>query len=189
MPALTPSPAPAADSRHRRRRAVERPVEPAERDERRADRALRVDDDLAEVDATGRGRCGQSTTDTTTLAAVTSSRLQASGRSRSRVASYCSWCRRVRRATNRSMVQPHQAEQPQFLAGGRIDGEPVRVVGVALRAPHFVGVAIAPDRALAQQPVRREPRAGQHERRPPRRSRRARRRRRGRRSCRPARRR
>ena len=39
-----------------------------------------------------------------------------------------------------------QSEQPQLLARRRIDGEPVGVIGVALGAAHFVGVAVAPDR-------------------------------------------
>ena len=60
-----------------------------------------------------------------------------------------------------------QAEQPQLLAGRRIDRQPIRIVGVALRAADLVGVAVVPDRALAQQPVRRQPAAGEHERRPP----------------------
>ena len=61
-----------------------------------------------------------------------------------------------------------QSEQPQLLARRRIHGEPVGVVGVALRAAHLIRVAVAPDRALAQQPMRRQPRAAEHDRRPPR---------------------
>ena len=61
-----------------------------------------------------------------------------------------------------------EAEQPQLLAGGRVHRQPVGVVGVPLRAAHFLGVAVAPDRALAQKPVRRQPRAREHDRRPPR---------------------
>ena len=61
-----------------------------------------------------------------------------------------------------------EAEQPQLLARGRVHRQPVGVVGIALRAAHFFGVAVAPDRALAQQPVRRQPRAREHDRRPPR---------------------
>ena len=104
---------------------------------------------------------------TARLAAAVKSTHQTSGRSRSRVASYCSWCSRVRVATNRAIVQSDQAEQPQLLAGRRVDGEPVGIVGDALRAAHLVGVAIEPDRALAQQPMRRQPRRRQHQRRPP----------------------
>jgi hypothetical protein len=61
-----------------------------------------------------------------------------------------------------------EAEQPQFLAGGWIHGQVERVVGVALRAADFFGVAILPDSALAKEPVRRQPRAPQDDRRPPR---------------------
>ena len=41
-------------------------------------------------------------------------------------------------------------------------------IGVPLRLPHLFGIAIAPNTALAQQPVRRQPGARQYERRPPR---------------------
>jgi hypothetical protein len=60
-----------------------------------------------------------------------------------------------------------EAEQAQLLARRRIDREPVRVIGVALRRAHLGRVAIEPDTALAQQPVRRHPGAGEHERGPP----------------------
>ncbi len=75
---------------------------------------------------------------------------------------------KARAAGDEAIDRPaDQTEQPQLLAGGRIDREPIRVVGVALRAAHFVGVAVAPDPALAQQPVRRQPGAAEHDRRPP----------------------
>ena len=83
------------------------------------------------------------------------------GRSRSRVASYCSWCRRVRRAIKRSMIQSARPNSRSSLLAGEIHGEAVGIVGVALRAADFVGVAIAPDAALAKQPVRRQPRAAE----------------------------
>ena len=146
------------DGGDRRGGAVQRPVEPAERDERRADGALRVDDELAEVEAARRRAAAASDQNTTTLAAVTSSRLQQRPLAQAR-------------GVVLKLVQPRapgdeafdgpadQPEQPQLFARRRIDGEAVGVVGVALGAAHFVGVAIAPDRALAQQPVRRQPRA------------------------------
>jgi hypothetical protein len=61
-----------------------------------------------------------------------------------------------------------QAEQAQLLGRGRIHGQAVGVFGVALGPAHLVRVAVVPDRALAQQPVRGEPGSGQHHRRPPR---------------------
>ena len=129
-----------------------------------------------------RGRCGRrrrrwpATRTRRRWRATTSSRLQSTGRSRSRVASYCSSCRR-RAARDEAVDRPAgEAEQPQLLAGRRIDGEPVGVVGVALRAAHLVGVAVAPDRALAQQPVRGQPGAARARAAPTTRSRRARRR-------------
>ena len=62
----------------------------------------------------------------------------------------------------------NDAEQAHFLGGRRVNGEPKGVVGVALRTPHLVRVAVAPDPALTQQPVGCEPRASQDEGRPPR---------------------
>ena len=107
-----------ANRRNRRRGAVERPIEPAERDERRADGALRVDDELARS-MRPPAAADASAQNTTTLAAVTISRLHASGVSRSRVASYWSWWSRVRRATNRSIVQPTSPNsRSSLLAGG-----------------------------------------------------------------------
>ena len=99
----------------------------------------------AESRARRRRRRSPSDQKTTTLAPTTSSRLQSTGCSRSRVASYCSSCRRVRRATKRSIVQPARPNSRSSLAGRRIDGEAVGVVGVALRGAHLVGVAVAPD--------------------------------------------
>jgi len=61
-----------------------------------------------------------------------------------------------------------EAEQAQLLARRRVHGQAVGVLGVALRAAHLVRVAVAPDRALAQQPVRGQPGAREHDRRPPR---------------------
>ena len=60
-----------------------------------------------------------------------------------------------------------QSEQSQLLGGGRVDGEAVSVVGVALGLAHLLGIAVAPDAALAQQPVGAEPRAHEQDRRPP----------------------
>ena len=60
-----------------------------------------------------------------------------------------------------------EAEQTKLFAGRRIHGEPECILGVALRGADDVGVAIAPDRALAQQPVRNDPRAAENDRRPP----------------------
>ena len=105
---------------------------------------------------------------TATLAPTTSSRLHSTGFSRSRVASYCSACRRVRRVDETIDRPVGEAEEPQLLRGGRIDRHPEGVVGVALRGAHDVGVAVPPDRALAQQPVRGQPRPAQDDRGPPR---------------------
>jgi hypothetical protein len=61
-----------------------------------------------------------------------------------------------------------RAEQAQLLARRWIDGEPVGVVGVPLRSADFGILAVAPDAALAQQPMRGQPGAGQQQRSPPR---------------------
>ena len=56
---------------------------------------------------------------TPTFAEITRSMLHTSGRSRRRVAAYCSSCRRVRRAMKRSMVQPARPKRrSSLLAGG-----------------------------------------------------------------------
>ena len=60
-----------------------------------------------------------------------------------------------------------QAEQPQLLGRRRVDGQPVGVVGVALGRPDLLGGPVAPDRALAQQPVGGQPGPAQQQRRPP----------------------
>ena len=151
----------------RRGRSVERPAESAERDHRHADGALHVDDGLAETDAAGGGGARQQpehqdvrgddeehAPDDRTLA-----------QSRGRVLKLV----QARAPGDETVDRPAgEAEQPQLLARGRIHRQPVGVVGVALRAAHLLGVAVAPDRALAQQPVRRQPRAREHDRRPPR---------------------
>lgn len=61
-----------------------------------------------------------------------------------------------------------KAEQTQFLTCRRIDCQPVSILGVPLRAAHFIGIAIAPDRAFAQKPMRGQPRAREQGGRPPR---------------------
>ena len=103
---------------------------------------------------------------TTRLAATTSSRLQKTGRSRSRVACQRRSASRRRRGAEAFDDPVGQSEEPQLLGGRRIDGQPVGVVGMALGVADFFGVAVAPDGTLAQQPVRGEPRAAST-RRPP----------------------
>ena len=74
-----------------------------------------------------------------------------------------------RPARDEALERPaRESEEPQLLARGRIDGEPERIVGIALRRANFRCVAIQPDRTLTQQPMRREPRTAEHDRCPPR---------------------
>ena len=74
----------------------------------------------------------------------------------------------ARRDVKRSITQSESPNSRTSLAAGGVDREPVRVLGVALRGAHLVGVAVLPHRALAQEVVRRDPRADEHGRRPPR---------------------
>ena len=60
-----------------------------------------------------------------------------------------------------------EPEQAHLLGGRRVDGEAVRVVGVALGAHHLRRAALEPDRALAQHPVGRRPGQHEHDRLPP----------------------
>ena len=60
-----------------------------------------------------------SSQNTSTFAETTRSMLQITGRSRNRVAAYCSSCKRVRLATKRSIVQPARPNsRSSLLAGG-----------------------------------------------------------------------
>jgi hypothetical protein len=61
-----------------------------------------------------------------------------------------------------------ETEEPQLLARGRIDGQAIQIVGIALGAADGVSVTVKPDRALAQKVVGRQPAAREDERRPPR---------------------
>ena len=79
-----------------------------------------------------------------------------------------------------------QPEEPQLLGRVRLDRQAVGVFGMALGPADFLGVPVAPHAALAQQPVRGQPGAGQHDRRPPRIAGEHHARRPGRRSSRPA---
>ena len=79
-----------------------------------------------------------------------------------------------------------EPEEPQLLGRVRLDRQAVGVFGVALGPADFLGVPVAPHAALAQQPVRGQPRAGQHRAAPTTHSRRARRPRPGPRSSRPS---
>ena len=183
---------PSAEPQHRgdrRRGPVERPVEPAERDHRRADRGLGVGDDLAELDPAGRRPRGQRPEHAARSPPTTSTTQPSTDRSRSRVASYCSWCSRCG-ALDEAVEHPvGEAEQPELLGGRRVDREPVGVLGVPLRRPHLArccGPARPRSRAAASAWPARRRRARAA---PTRRTRTAPRRRPARRASRPARRR
>ena len=154
------------DRRRRRGGAVERPVQPAERDERGADRGLGEGDRLAELEPTVEGGVGHRPEHD----AVGDQHQHEARRHRPLAQPGGLVLQAVQGGppVDEPVDRPAgQAEQAQLLGGGRVDGQPVGVVGVALRAAHLVGVAIAPDGALPQQPVGGQPAAGQHEGRPP----------------------
>ena len=60
-----------------------------------------------------------------------------------------------------------QAEKTHLLGGRRIDRQAVDVVRLSLSLANLVGVAVPPDTALAQQPVRGQPGGREEQRRPP----------------------
>ncbi len=90
------------------------------------------------------------------------------GRSRNRVASYWSSCRRVRLATKRSIVQLARPNSRNSLLAGGSTARRYAYSASRCAPRTSLGVPVAPDGALAQQPVRRQPGAGEHDRRPPR---------------------
>ena len=160
------APSSSQDGRHRRRRAVERPIESPECDHRRAHRALSKHHELPEAQAPVAGRIRERPEH----GDVGADDKQHAPQHRLLAQPCRVVLQRVqpRAASHETIDRPgREAEETQLLRRRRIDREPERVVGVALRGTHFVGVAIAPDRALAQQPMRGQPGAAQDNRDPP----------------------
>jgi hypothetical protein len=62
---------------------------------------------------------------------------------------------------------PGQPEEAQFFRRRGLNRELIAVIRMTLRRAHFVGISVAPDSALAQQPVRGQPGVGEQKRRPP----------------------
>ncbi len=156
----------AEDGGDRGRGAVESPVEPAEGEHARADRHLRVHDHLVEAEAAGRRTVGQRPEH----GAVGQRHQQHAQGERALAQAGGPVLQLVEEpaAGDEALDGPaDEAEQPELLGGRRIDRQPVGIVGVALGLAHLVGLAVLPHRALAQQPVRREPRPGQQRRCPP----------------------
>ncbi len=139
-------------------RSVERPTESAERDHRHADGALHVYHRFPKTDAARDGgqwpvsRRQHVGADDQEHAPDHGTLAQTRGGVLKFVQASAPGDETVDRPAGK-------AEQAQFLAGGRIHRQPVRIVGVPLRAAHLFGIAVAPDRALAQKPVRGQPRA------------------------------
>jgi hypothetical protein len=151
---------------HRRGRPVERPVQPAEGDHPDADRDLREDHQTVERQpAVDRRR-----TQRPEHQAVGHHNDQqapdhrAFPQARRGVLQLEEPSAPLREPTYRPVGE---AEQPQLLGRLGLDRQLVRVVGVALRRADLGRVAVLPDTALAQQPMRRGPRGDEHQRRPP----------------------
>ena len=106
------------DRRDRRGGAVEGPVQPAERDHRRARGRRGVGDRGSRGRAGRRARPTRASRTRATLAARTSARLSRTERSRIRVASYCSRCSRRRLTRNRSSTQSGSPKIRSSLAAG-----------------------------------------------------------------------
>ena len=109
----------AQDGGHRRGRAIERETEPTERDQGGADRRLGKDDDLAEAEPAARRVVGERPEHRDVRRHDQEQTPEHGGRSRNRVAAYCSSCSRVRLAMKRSMVHSARPNsRSSLLAGG-----------------------------------------------------------------------
>ena len=155
-----------ADGGDRRGRTVERPVEPTEGDRADADGGLQRDDRRSQVEAAVGG-----------LGAERPERGDVGHRHDEQAHG------------DRPLAQPRrlvlqvvepapvgaeavddpvgEPEQPDLLGRRGVDGQAVRVLGVALGVLDLWRVAVAPDGALAQQPVGGRPRQDEHQRLPP----------------------
>ena len=138
------------------RRPVERPVEAAEGDQRRADGHLGVDDRPVEGDRPVGEVAGQRHED-----ADVGHRHQQHADHQRPLAEPGGRLLEVEQLPaplGEPVEDPvGQPEDPQLLGRRRVDGEPEGVLGVQAGLAHLVGVAVLPDRALAQQPVGRAP--------------------------------
>ena len=154
---------------HRRRgrsRAVEGPGEPAEGDHARADGGAREDHQAVERQRAGGDVGGQRPEHD----GVGGQDQEQARRHRA----FAQLRRLPAQVVEPPPVPPEalddpvgDTEQPQLLGGRRVHRQAVRVVGVPLRLAHRVGLAVLPDRALAQQPVGGEPGPAEQQRRPP----------------------
>ena len=151
----------------RRRGAIERPRQSAERDHARADRRAGERDDVADREASGRRVAGQRPEHNQVggqhQQQAPQHRLLAQSRR------FPSEIEQPPSPRGETLDRPcRESEQPQFLRGRRIDCQPISIIGVALRLANLICIAIAPDSAFSQQPMRREPRTREQNRRPPR---------------------
>ena len=119
--------------RNRCRGSVQRPVESSKCDQRRADSALRVDDELAKVDAAVRGGRRERPEDGDVGGDDEQQTPYERPLSQARrlVLKLVEPCASLDEPLDGPADQP---EQPQFLARRRIDGKAIRVVCIALGA-------------------------------------------------------
>ena len=141
---------------HRRGRSVERPVQPAERDHRRADRSLREDDGLRERGGAARGVRGERPEDDD----VRGEDYQQTPRDRllAQPRRFVLQGVQPRPPRDEAIEDPvGEPEEPQLLGRRRVDGEPVGVLGVALRGAHRLRSRRAAARTRRRRACRRGP--------------------------------
>src|SRR5215831_15796038 len=147
--------------------SVERPTESAERNHRNADGALHVHYSGRQSDSPVCGAACQRPEHRDIRADY-----QKQAPDQRPLAQSCGSVLQVVQASpsrNETLHCPaDESKQPQFLARGRIHGKPISVVGITLRTAHLFGVAVAPDSAFTQKPMRGRPGAREQDWRPPR---------------------
>ena len=150
----------------RRRGPVERPVEPAEGDGAHTDGGLQGHDRCRQVEATVGGPIGQRP-----------ERQQVGGDHDDDAGGDGPLAQSGRFVLQVVQAPPlggepvddpvGQPEQADLLRRRRVDGKPVRVLGVPLGPLHLGRAAVLPDGALAEQPMGGRPGEHEHDRLPP----------------------
>ena len=154
------------DGHHRRGCPVERPAQPTERDRTRTERRPGVRHDRLEVDAPGVPLPGQN--DEQHAVGRQDDQERAGQRLLAQPGRVVLEVMETEPVAGEALEQPRgEPEQPDLLRRGGLGREVVGVVGMAARGLDLVGVAVAPDAALAEQPVGRAPREQEEQRCPP----------------------
>ncbi len=156
-----------ADRRHRGRRAVEGPAEPAEGDRARPEGGAGVGDDGLQVEAAGVPLARDRPEDEDVGGQHEDE--SPAHRPLAEPGGVVLQLMEVEPVVGEPVEQPRsQPEETDLLGRGRLGGQVVGVRRVATGCLHGVGVPVAPHAALAQQPVGGPPGGQEHERRPPR---------------------